>query len=183
MNPQTTSQPDAETQSRTSGQLMEAEMPALVRAAGWDSIGTLTETSCLGIADPEEASRETRWTASSGATGVSEDEAGHVAEQVRRAAEESGWTSKDGAGAHGDRLYGASKGDLTLALTYRTGAGASELTLALDSPCLQMPAGHTMTRSELDPMYGSSDPRYPHDDRSRFTNGTPRPLPSPSPSE
>lgn len=26
----------------------------------------------------------------------------------------------------------------------------------------------------------SPDPLYPNDDRSKFTNGTPRPLPSPS---
>ncbi|MGM7671053.1 hypothetical protein [Microbacterium sp. A93] len=178
MNP--TSTGDPEQQSAEYGRLMEAEAPGLARAAGWDSLGSLTEKSCLGTADPAEASRETRWTAVTGEFGTSETEAGRVAEQVRQAAEDTGWTSKEGSGAHGDRLYGAVKGDLNLTVTYRTGAGEAELSLRLDSPCLEMPEGHTMARSELDPMYGSSDPLYPNDDRSKFTNGEPQPLPEPS---
>lgn len=169
---------DPEARSADFGQAMEAEMPGLVQAAGWDSIGALAEQSCLGHADPEQASRETRWTSSSGAVGVSEAEAEDIAAEIRRTAEAGGWVSADGAGPHGDRLYGASKDEITLNVTYRTGAGEPELTLSLDSPCLEMPAGHTMARSELDPMYGSSDPMYPNDDRSKFTNGEPKPLPS-----
>ncbi|MFC7401207.1 hypothetical protein [Citricoccus sp. GCM10030269] len=180
MNPESDDQPDAEARSAEYGRTIEQELPPLVRAAGWDSIGTLTEKSCLGTADPEEASRNTRWTGSSGASGLSQSEAEEIADDVRSTAEENGWDPKEGKGPHGDRVYGASKGDLTLTVTYHTGAGRPELTLSLDSPCLDMPSGHTMSRSELDPMYGSSDPLYPNDDRSKFTNGKAKPLPSPS---
>ncbi|MGO1885800.1 MAG: hypothetical protein ACTH3G_10630 [Citricoccus sp.] len=159
------------------GRQIEEELPTLVRAAGWDSIGAFAENSCLGYAAPEKASRETHWTAASGRVGVSEADAGQMAEQVQRAAEEAGWTSKEGNGPHGDRLYGASKGDITLNVIYRSGAGEPALSLSLNSPCLEMPAGHVMTRSGLDPMYGSSDPLYPEDDRSKFTNGKAKPLP------
>lgn len=180
MNPDSTPTGDAEQRSADHGRTVESELPDLVRAAGWGSIGRLSERSCLGYADPEKASRETRWTGSAGRSGVAEAEAQDIAQQVRHAAEEAGWASKDGAGPHGERLYGAAKGELTLSLTYQAGAGRPELILRVDSPCLEMPEGHTMSRSELDPMYGSSDPMYPNDDRSKFTNGEAKPLPEPS---
>ncbi|NUL46039.1 hypothetical protein F7P69_12670 [Cellulosimicrobium funkei] len=174
----THSEAEAEARSAEQGRTIHAEIPDLVRAAGWDSIGQLTEKSCLGTADPEEAARETKWIGSSSASDVPQSEAMAIAEGVARDAEQSGWTPQEGTGPHGDRLYGATKEDLTLVVTHQTGGGRSSLSLAIHSPCLEMPAGHVMTRSELDPMYGSSDPLYPNDDRSKFTNGEPKPLPT-----
>lgn len=169
---------DPEARSAELGHAIESEMPALVRASGWDSLGELRETSCLGYADPEMASRETKWIGRSGTVGISESDAESLTAEIRETAEAGGWTPKEGRGPQGNRLYGATKGDLILIVTYQSGTGRPEFTLSVHSPCLEMPEGHTMSRSELDPMYGSADPRYPNDDRSKFTNGKPKPLPT-----
>lgn len=181
MNPDTGNTTDSEARSAAQGRALEQEMPSLVRAAGWETIGQLNENSCLGTPDPEQAPRKTHWTGASGRSGVPRDEAEHTAELIRATAEQQGWERvQRGAAPNTENLYAAEKGDLTLNVTYSSGTGRPGLSLRLSTPCLDMPAGHTMSRSELDPMYGSSDPLYPNDDRSKFTNGEPKPLPEPS---
>lgn len=180
MSPDAEETADIEQRSAAHGRLIEEDMPSLVRAAGWDSIGNLGEKSCLGTADPEEAVRETKWIGSSSATDVPQSEATTIAEDIARDAEQLGWSPQEGSGPNGDRLYGATKEDLTLVVTHHTGGGRANLSLAIHSPCLEMPAGHTLTRSTLDPMYGSGDELYPDEDSSKFTNGEPKPLPEPS---
>ncbi|MFB9071901.1 hypothetical protein ACFFIO_12755 [Citricoccus parietis] len=182
MNPEADTTSDSETRSAEQGRAMEAEIPDLVRAAGWDSVGQLAENSCLGDPDPEQASRETHWTGASGRVGVSREDAESAAERIQDAAERRGWEhlKRGNTAPNSENLYAAAKGDLTLNVTYTSGTGRPGLSLQLSTECLEMPAGHTMIRSVLDPMYGSADPLYPNDDRSKFTNGEPKPLPGPS---
>jgi hypothetical protein len=173
---------EVEARSAAQGRALEAEMPALVHAAGWDSIGRLAENSCLGTPDPEQASRRTHWTGLAGRAGVDREKAEDIAGNIQSAAEERGWEplERGNTAPNAQSLYAAAKGDLTLSVTYSSGTGRPRLSLNVSTPCLDMPEGHTMARSELDPMYGSPDPMYPNDDRSKFTNGTPKPLPSSS---
>lgn len=165
--------------SGTHGRTIEQDLIPVVRAAGWDSVGQLREQSCLGDADPQDAARQTKWLGTA-ARESSQDQARRQAEEVARTAESLGWTPSEGHGAQGDRLYGAEKDELTLVVRHRTGGGHNTLSVAIHSPCLDMPEGHTMTRSEYDPMYGSHDPLYPNDDSSKFTNGQPKPFPEDS---
>lgn len=163
------------------GEQIAAAIPGLARAFGQDSVGTLSETSCTSSPDPETASRNTRWTASTATTVPTQRQAQDLAGAVRVHAEAQGWQTQDREAAHPglDRLYTAVRDDLTLVMDADGSGGDYEIQLSVTSPCLEKPAGHTMTRSEWDPMYGSSDPLYPNDDRSEFTNGSPKPLPSP----
>ncbi|GAA4775384.1 hypothetical protein [Citricoccus nitrophenolicus] len=170
------------------GQQMVNLLPGLVRAFGEESVSLLSETSCTSSPDPETASRNTRWTGAVGFSASSAQEGRGRAQAVREYAESTGWASEDRAAVHpsGERLYTATRGDLTLVLEQDGGEDEPGVSFTVTSPCLEKPDGHTMTRSELDSMYGSSDPLYPNDDRSKFTNGEPKPLPgSPdnSPSE
>ena len=170
---------NAQQRSAEAGRVIEQDLIAVVRAAGWDSVGQLREQSCLGDADPKDAARQTKWLGTA-ARESSQDQARRQAEEVARTAESLGWTPSEGHGAQGDRLYGAEKDELTLVVRHRTGGGHNTLSMAIHSPCLDMPEGHTMTRSEYDPMYGSHDPLYPNDDSSKFTNGQPKPFPEDS---
>jgi hypothetical protein len=179
MNTPGPQQQDAEQASAARGAQVERAMPGLVRAAGWDSLGPLREESCNDSPHPEKASSATRWFSSAGRPDVSEGEARSITEAVREYAESTGWTGRESTG--GPRLlYAAGQDDLTLVVRHATGSGAGPLSVEISTPCLDMPEGHTMTRSGLDSMYGSPDPMYPNDDRSKFTNGTPKPLPSPA---
>ncbi|MDI3331236.1 MAG: hypothetical protein QJR09_10975 [Micrococcus sp.] len=164
------------------GEQISAAVPGLVRAFGQDSVGTLSETSCTSSPDPETASRNTRWEASTATSVPTQQEARALADAVRQHAEAQGWQTQDREAAHPslERLYSAVREDLTLVMDADDGGEDVQVRLSVTSPCLEKPAGHTMARSELDPMYGSPDPMYPNDDRSKFTNGTPRPLPAPS---
>lgn len=180
MNTPGTGDSDAERTSTARGALIEELMPGLVRAAGWDTLSNLRERSCTDSPDPERAAASTRWFASSGRGDVTRAEAESVMEAVREHAESTGWTPHESTG--GPRLlYAASQDDLTLVVRYATTADEGPLSVEISTPCLDMPSGHTMTRSELDPRYGSSDPMYPNDDRSEFTNEQVKQLPDPEP--
>jgi len=176
MTPDTEGTAEAERRSAAHGALIEQDLPALLRAGGWETISTLRETSCLGDPDPAVAASRTKWLGS-GSADLPAAEARQRAERVGARARELGWTPQEGSGPHGDRLFGATKEELTLVVSYETGGGHRTLTVAVHSPCLEMPEGHTMTRSGLDALYGSADPLYPDEDRSAFTNGSPKPLP------
>lgn len=178
MNPQSNDEADNPARSAAHGELIEAELPAAVRNAGWDHIGSLMETSCTSDPDPATASRRTMWEGGARELDVSEDSARLIARKVKDYAESHGWTPADGSGPDGHRLYGATKEDVALQVTFRETGTRTALSIVMSSPCLEMPEGHTMARSELDPMYGSPDPMYPNDDRAKFTNGSPKPLPS-----
>lgn len=175
-----TSEVDAETLSAQQGERVEQIMPGLVRAAGWDAVGQLSEVTCSGSPVPEEASRSTRWSAVAGRSNGDQQEANGIAAAVQGHAEDTGWSTQQVSSANDGRVYQAVKDDMGLNLTYRTTAGRPRIRLEVTTSCLDMPEGHTMTRSEYDPMYGSNDPLYPHDDRSQFTNGRPKPFPEPS---
>ncbi|VXB76502.1 hypothetical protein [Citricoccus sp. K5] len=179
MNSGSDGTPDAEERSAAQGRQIEEDLPLLVEAAGWQGIGALAEKSCLGDPEPAAASRETKWigSASRDLDGADPSE---LAASIARQAEDLGWTPQEGNGPHGDRIYGAVKNELTLVVNHTTSGGADAVALSIHSPCLEMPEGHTMTRSELDPMYGSGDELYPGEDSSKFTNGEPKPLPEPS---
>lgn len=179
MNPDADTASDTEARSAAQGKALEAEMPDLVRAAGWDTIGQLAENSCLGMPDPEQASRQTHWTGAAQRVGMSRDEALATAGDIQATAEQRGWQTRDrgNTAPNTETLYAAAKDDLTLSVVYSSGTGRPGLALRLSTGCLDMPDGHTMSRSELDPMYGSADPMYPKDDRSKFTNGKAKPLP------
>ncbi|NUL46041.1 hypothetical protein F7P69_12680 [Cellulosimicrobium funkei] len=156
------------------GRQIEEDLPSLVRAAGWDSIGALREESCNDSPVREHASSTTRWFATAGRRDISQDEAQSVLESVREHAESTGWNSKESTGGP-QLLYTASQDDLTLVVRHSTSSGPGLLGVEIATPCLEMPEGHTMSRSELDPMYGSPDSLYPNDDRSKFTNGKAKP--------
>ncbi|NUL46042.1 hypothetical protein F7P69_12685 [Cellulosimicrobium funkei] len=164
------------------GDQVVAEIPGLARAFGQDAVPQLREVSCTSSPDPEMASRNTRWRAATGATVSSDQEARELADAVRKHAESKGWVTQRSDASHPslERLYMATLDDLTLTINANNRGGSPEVTLAVVSPCLEKPDGHTMTRSEFDSMYGSSDPLYPNDDRSKFTNGEPKPLPESS---
>lgn len=144
-----------EQRSAAHGRQIEQDLPPLVQAAGWDGLGELGEKSCLGDPDPAVASRETKWIGSASRSDVPEAQARELAARIARQAEEMGWSAQDGAGPSGDRVYGATKEDLTLVVSHRTGGGRSSMTVAIHSPCLEMPEGHTMVRSGLDPDHGA----------------------------
>jgi hypothetical protein len=180
MNPQSTDEAGNPSRSAAHGRLIEAELPAAVRQAGWDHIGSLMETSCTSDPEPETASRRTMWEGGARELDVDADSARQVAQQVKDYADSHGWTATDDQDPNGHRLYGATKDEVALQVTFRETGTRTALSIVMSSPCLDMPAGHTMTRSEWDPMYGSPDPLYPNDDRSKFTNGTPKPLPAPT---
>ncbi|NUL46040.1 hypothetical protein F7P69_12675 [Cellulosimicrobium funkei] len=164
------------------GQQMVDLMPGLVLTFGEQSVSLLSETSCTSSPDPETASRNTRWTGSVGFSASSAQEGRDRAQAVREYAESTGWTTEDRASVHpsGERLYSATRDDLTLVIEQDGGEDEPGVSFTVTSPCLEKPAGHTMTRSEFDSMYGSTDPLYPNDDRSKFTNGEPKPLPEPA---
>lgn len=180
MNPTDPQADEAEQISAAQGSKIEEVMPGVVRAAGWESIGMLREESCNDSPEPERAAEVTRWFAAAGRRGVSQDEAQSVVDAVREYAESTGWTSKESTGGP-QLIYSASQDQLTLVVRHSTGSGdAGPLGVEISTPCLEMPEEHTMSRSELDPMYGSPDSMYPNDDRSKFTNGEPKPLPEAS---
>lgn len=179
MNPPDAPNDDAEQVSAERGSTIEEVMPGMIRAAGWESIGILREQSCNDSPDAETASSVTRWFAAAGRRDAGQDEARSVVDAVREHAESTGWASNESTGGP-EILYAASQKDLTLVVRYSTDSGSGPLGVEISTPCLDMPDGHTMLRSELDPMYGSPSSLYPHDDRSQFTNGEPKPLPSPS---
>lgn len=87
-----TSEVDAETLSAQQGERMEQIMPGLVRAAGWDAVGQLSEVTCSGSPVPEEASRSTRWSAVAGRSNGDQQEANGIAAAVQGHAE-----AQDGA--------------------------------------------------------------------------------------
>lgn len=174
-----TSEVDAETLSTQQGERMEQIMPGLVRAAGWDAVGQLSEVTCSGSPVPEEASRSTRWSAVAGRSNGDQQEANGIAAAVQGQAEDTGWSTQQVSSANDGRVYQAVKDDMGLNLTYRTTAGRPRIRLEVTTSCLDMPEGNTMTRSEYDPMYGSNDPLYPNDDRSQFTDGRPKPFSTP----
>lgn len=164
------------------GEQLVAAIPGLVRAFGEESVSLLSETSCTSSPDPETASRNTRWTGAVGVSASSAQEGRDRAQAVREYAESTGWATEDRGAAHpsGERLYTATRDALTLVIEQDGGDDEPEVSFTITSPCLEKPSGHTMTRSELDSMYWSSDPLYPNDDRAKFTNGEPKPLPEPS---
>ncbi|NUL49007.1 hypothetical protein F7P69_27950 [Cellulosimicrobium funkei] len=174
-------QDNAEATARDGEQLV-ASIPGLVRAFGEESVSELSETSCTSSPDPETASRNTRWKGSTGTDAPSSQEGRERAQAVREYAEANGWTTEERGSAHPsiERLYTATREDLTLIVEQDGGVDEPVVSFTVVSPCLEKPSDHTMTRSEYDPMYGSSDPLYPNDDRSKFTNGEPKPLPEPS---
>ena len=174
-------QDNAEATARHGEQLV-ASIPGLVRTFGEESVSELSETSCTSSPDPETASRNTRWKGSTGTDAPSSQEGRERAQAVREYAEANGWTTEERGSAHPsiERLYTATREDLTLIVEQDGGVDEPVVSFTVVSPCLEKPSDHTMTRSEYDPMYGSSDPLYPNDDRSKFTNGEPKPLPEPS---
>ena len=178
MTPNETPDDDVQQRSAAAGATIEQDLPQLVRTVGWDSVGRLREQSCLGDPSPDAAPRQTSWVGSASRDSSAEEARGQAA-QIAQVAESIGWTPQEGSGGQGDRLYGAQKDDLTLVVRHRTGGGHDALSVEIHSPCMDMPEGHTMSRSEYDPMYGSNDPLYPNDDRSKFTNGKPKPFPEP----
>lgn len=124
---------NAQRRSAEAGTVIEHDLPSLVRAAGWDSVGQLREQSCLGDTDPKDAARQTKWLGTA-ARESSEDQARRQAEEVARTAESLGWTPSESHGAQGDQLYGAEKDDLPLVVRHRTGGGHSTLSVAIHSP-------------------------------------------------
>ncbi|NUL46038.1 hypothetical protein F7P69_12665 [Cellulosimicrobium funkei] len=164
------------------GEQVVAEIPGLARAFGEESVSELSETSCTSSLDPDTAPRNTRWRGSVVVSVPTDRDARERAEAVREYAESNDWLTQDRGSSHPgvERLYTATQDELTLTINANARGDNPEISLTVVSPCLEKPAGHTMTRSELDPMYGSSDPLYPNDDRSKFTNGEPKPLPEPS---
>ena len=119
MNPQSTDEAGNPSRSAAHGRLIEAELPAAVRQAGWDHIGSLMETSCTSDPEPETASRRTMWEGGARELDVDADSARQVAQQVKDYADSHGWTATDDQDPNGHRLYGATKDEVALQVTFR----------------------------------------------------------------
>ncbi|GEM_PF-5459236 len=179
---------DAEQASRADGEYLERVFPDIARSMGADSVTRLRELTCKGeTASGPTAARETSWVADAGVAVPDESVARQVAEHVRAQVEAQGWrTSEDPAevgdeGAFaGTRLLSAAHEDPDLVLTVlldEDGRGTLTVSTVVRGTCREMPEGHRMVHSELDPQYGTNRGGGYEDLGEGVYTGRPAPLP------
>ncbi|MDO5633490.1 MAG: hypothetical protein Q4G34_01265, partial [Micrococcus sp.] len=172
------------------GEYLDRVFPDIARSMGALAVTDLSEQTCstTAISGPS-AARQTSWMARAEVGVSTEDVANNVAENIREQAEHYGWTTAKNprdVGADGNyagqRLLGATLEDpnLVMILLLRTHQqdGTLRVVTQIRGRCYDMPEGHRMTRSTLDPDYGSASSAYVETDSLDDYTGRPAPLPS-----
>ncbi|MDO5633491.1 MAG: hypothetical protein Q4G34_01270 [Micrococcus sp.] len=175
--------------SRAEGEYLDRVFPDIARSMGALSVTRLHERTCstTAISGPS-AARHTAWVADAEVAVANEDVAIKVAKNVREQAEHYGWTTAENprdVGADGNyagqRLLGATLEDpnlVMIVLLDKKYDGTPIVATVIHGRCYDMPEGHRMTRSTLDPDYGSASSAYVETDSLDDYTGRPAPLPS-----
>lgn len=156
---------DAEALSTADGQFLEQNFPDIARAMGADSVTRLRERTCAGdTASGPTAASNTSWVAHAEVVVSDVAVARQVAEHVRAQAEKQGWTTSQDPAEVGDRgsfagqrLLSAKLDDPDLVMTVLLDDdrdGALVVATIVRGICRDMPQGHRMVHSRLDPEYG-----------------------------
>lgn len=184
-----TSEVSPETISTSEGDYLEAIFPDIARSMGANSVTHLREITCAGdTASGPTAARKTSWMARAEVTVTDADVAREVADNVRAEVEKHGWTTSENPADVGDqgsfagtRLLSAKLEDPDLVMTVLLDEDRDGTLIVANQVrgiCRDMPEGHKMVRSPLDPEYGAADLAYEETDSIEDYTGLFKPLPT-----
>ncbi|WIK81984.1 hypothetical protein [Micrococcus lylae] len=180
---------EAEALSAADGEFLDKTFPDIARAMGAESVRRLRETTCTGaLPGDRSAAKNTSWIADAEVAVDSEDTAHKVADHIRTQAKKQGWTlAEDPADVDaegnfaGSRLLGGKHDGQNMVMTVLLDEdrdGTLIVATVVRGICRDMPDGHEMVRSELDPQYGAVGDGYADTDSLEDFTGQPGPLPA-----
>ena len=159
---------DAEALSTADGEFLDKTFPDIARAMGAESVTHLRERTCTGaLPGDRSAAKNTSWMARAVVAVDSEDTAHKVADHIRTQADKQGWTlAEDPADVDaegnfaGTRLLGGKHDGQNMVMTVLLDEDRDGTLIVINHVrgiCRDMPDGHEMVHSRLDPDYGTAE--------------------------